>query len=178
LVKHVLSIFNKPIVLDADGLNVLASKPERIRGAAGPLILTPHPGELARLMGISTAEIKKNPIEIARQVAVDLRQTLVLKGAPTVIATADGEVLINPTGNSGMATAGSGDVLTGLIAGLLGQMPESESGRTLRAACLGVYLHGLAGDLACQQLGAWSMLAGDILNSISQAFLQLSRLHD
>jgi len=179
LVKHVLSTFEKkPIVLDADGLNVVASKTERIRDAAGPVILTPHPGELARLIDISAEEIKKNPIEIARQAAVDLRQTLVLKGAPTVIAGADGEVLINSTGNAGMATAGSGDVLTGLIAGLLGQMPHGDAAALLRAAALGVYLHGLAGDCAQDALGEWSMLARDILENIPKAFLHLKRKRD
>jgi len=171
LVKHVLSTFQKPMVLDADALNVLAHGVDRIRDAAGPVILTPHPGELARLINSSAAEIKKNPIEIARQVAADLKQTLVLKGAPTVIANPDrsGEVLINSTGNPGMATAGSGDVLTGVIAGLLGQQLSP-----LYAAALGVYLHGLAGDLARDRLGVWSMLAGDILNHLPQAFLHLS----
>ena len=133
------------------------------------MILTPHPGELARLMGLSTEEIKKNPVEIARQVAIDLKQTLVLKGAPTVIADADGNVLINTTGNPGMATAGSGDVLTGIIAGLLGQKVS-----ITRAAALGVYLHAHAGDLARDHLGQWSLLAGDILNNLPQAFLDLS----
>jgi NAD(P)H-hydrate epimerase len=175
LVKHVLSTFQKPIVLDADGLNVLVSHPERIREASGPVILTPHPGELARLIDVSREEIKKNPIEMARQVAAGLRQTLVLKGAPTVIASAGGEVLINSTGNAGMATAGSGDVLTGLIAGLLGQMPHDDPASLLRAAALGVYLHGLAGDCGRDTLGEWSMLAGDILNSIPNAFLHLSK---
>ena len=179
LVRHVLSAFEKkPIVLDADGLNVLASQTERIREAAGPVILTPHPGELARLLDISTEEIKRNPIEIARQAAADLRQTLVLKGAPTVIASADGEVLINSTGNAGMATAGSGDVLTGLIAGLLGQMPHDDAASLLRAAALGVYLHGLAGDCARDALGEWGMLAGDILENIPKVFLHLNRKRD
>jgi len=175
LVKHVLSTFQKRIVLDADGLNVLASHSERIREASGPVILTPHPGELARLIDVSKEEIKKNPIEIARQAAADWRHTLVLKGAPTVIADADGEVLINSTGNAGMATAGSGDVLTGLIAGLLGQMPHDDPASLVRAAALGVHLHGLAGDCARDALGEWSMLAGDILNSIPNAFLQLRK---
>lgn len=175
LVKHVLATAQKPIVLDADGLNVLAGRAERIRDAAGPVILTPHPGELSRLIEVSTEEIKKNPVEIARQVAADLKQTLILKGAPTVIASSDGEVLINPTGNPGMATAGSGDVLTGLIAGLMGQMPHDDHQSKLKAAALGVYLHGLAGDISRDKLGMWSMLAGDILDNIPDAFLHLSQ---
>lgn len=179
LVKHVLATCQKPMVLDADGLNVLAGRPEKIRQAAGPVILTPHPGELSRLIHHSIEEIKKNPIEIARQVAGDLKQTVVLKGAPTVIGDPDGEVFINSTGNAGMATAGSGDVLTGLIAGLLGQPPLKGAPLSLsRAAALGVFLHGLAGDLACDQLGAWSMLAGDLVNNLPQAFLHLSRATD
>jgi NAD(P)H-hydrate epimerase len=174
LVKHVLSTFAKPMVLDADGLNVLSPREgERLREAAGPVVLTPHPGELARLMNLSIEEIKRNPIEIARQVAGDLKQTLVLKGAPTVIASPDGNVLINSTGNPGMATAGSGDVLTGIIAALLGQgLPP------VQAAALGVYLHGLAGDLAALQFGVWSLVAGDILNNLPQAFLDLSMISD
>jgi NAD(P)H-hydrate epimerase len=170
VVKHVLASFKGIIVVDADGLNVLAGDASALRTSASRIILTPHPGELSRLMSIDKAAIAATPVEIARQVAHELSQILVMKGAPTVIALPEGEVLINSTGNAGMATAGSGDVLTGLIAGLAGQGMASA-----QAAGLGVFLHGLAGDLARDHLGMCSMIAGDILQCLPEAFLQTFR---
>jgi hydroxyethylthiazole kinase-like uncharacterized protein yjeF len=168
VVKHVLADFPGTLVLDADALNNLIGQQEAIRRAAGKIILTPHPGELSRLTGANKAAIAVNPVAIARQTAEELGQVLVLKGAPTVVASPTGEVFINATGNAGMATGGSGDVLTGIIAGLAGQNLDP-----LRAALLGVYLHGLAGDLARDQLGEWSMLAGDIMEHLHAAMQQL-----
>ncbi len=166
LVKKILSSFQGPLVLDADGLNVLAGDLDTIRSSTSRIILTPHPGELKRLLAHETNLLASSPIETAQRVAKELGHVLVLKGAPTVIGLPSEEALINSTGNAGMATAGSGDVLTGLIAGLAGQGLAPA-----KAAALGVYLHGLAGDLACERLGAWSMLAGDILHFVPQAFL-------
>lgn len=168
LVKHVLSQFLGTIVVDADGLNLLAGQQELIRRAAGKIILTPHPGELSRLTGADKAAIAHNPVAVARQTAENLGQLLVLKGAPTVVASPTGEVFINSTGNAGMATGGSGDVLTGIIAGLAGQGLDP-----LRAALLGVYLHGLAGDLARDRLGEWSLIAGDIMEHLPLALQHL-----
>jgi NAD(P)H-hydrate epimerase len=172
LVKHVLAQFLGTIVLDADGLNLLAGQQDLIRRAAGKIILTPHPGELSRLTGADKAAIAHNPVAVARQTAENLGQVLVLKGAPTVVASPTGEVFINSTGNAGMATGGSGDVLTGLIAGLAGQGLDP-----LRAALLGVYLHGLAGDLARDRLGEWSLMAGDIIEHLPRALQQVAN-HD
>jgi len=170
IVKHILAEFPGTLVLDADALNNLIGQQEAIRRAAGKIILTPHPGELSRLTGANKAAIAVNPVAIARQTAEELGQVLVLKGAPTVVASPTGEVFINSTGNAGMATGGSGDVLTGIIAGLAGQNLDP-----LRAALLGVYLHGLAGDLARDHLGEWSMLAGDIMEHLHLAMQQLAK---
>ncbi len=167
LVKKILATYDKTLVLDADGLNVLAGDVNTIRNSRASLILTPHPGELSRLLPVAKNEISANAIAVARQAAQELDQIVVLKGAPSLIALPSQEVMINSTGNAGMATAGSGDVLTGLIAGLAGQGMEPAA-----AAGLGVFLHGLAGDLACEKLGTWSMLAGDILECVPQAFLR------
>jgi NAD(P)H-hydrate epimerase len=172
VVKHVLAHFSGTVVLDADGLNLLAGQTELIRQAAGKIILTPHPGELSRLTGTDKAMITTNPVAVARKIAKELGQLLVLKGAPTVVASPAGEVFINSTGNAGMATGGSGDVLTGLIAGFAGQHLDP-----LRAALLGVYLHGLAGDLARDRLGEWSMIAGDIMEQLHLALQQLVNPH-
>ncbi len=170
VVRHILAEYSGTIVLDADALNVLAGQQEIVRRAAGKIILTPHPGELSRLTGANKAAIAVNPVAIARQTAEELGQVLVLKGAPTVVASPTGEVFINSTGNAGMATGGSGDVLTGIIAGLAGQSLDP-----LRAALLGVYVHGLAGDLARDKLGEWSMLAGDIMEHLYAALQQSSK---
>lgn len=169
LVNQILATFDKTIVLDADGLNMVAGDAGVIRNSNARLILTPHPGELRRLRPVAKDE---PPLVAARQAAAEFGQIVVLKGAPTVVALPSQEALINSTGNAGMATGGSGDVLTGLIAGLAGQGLEPE-----RAAALGVFLHGRAGDLACAQLGMWSMLAGDILDHLPQAFLQTESSH-
>jgi NAD(P)H-hydrate epimerase len=172
VVKHILAEFSGTVVLDADGLNLLAGQPELIRQAAGKIILTPHPGELSRLIGADKTTVARNPVAVARQVSESLGQVLVLKGAPTVVASPTGEVFINSTGNPGMATGGSGDVLTGVIAGLAGQDLDP-----LRAALLGVYIHGLAGDLARDRLGEWSMIAGDIMEHLHLALQQLAKHH-
>ncbi len=166
LVRKVLGFYKGLVVLDADGLNVLAGDLDMLRKSASRIVLTPHPGELQRLAANEKSLLMNSPVETARRVAKEIGQVLVLKGAPTVIGLPSEEVLINSTGNAGMATAGSGDVLTGLLAGLAGQGLAPA-----KAAGLAVYLHGLAGDLACKQLGMWSMLAGDILNFVPQAFL-------
>src|SRR5262249_23932474 len=127
-----------PVVVDADGLNAFATDPDRLAGREGrDVIITPHPGEMARLVGMSTDDVQASRLEIAPRVYV------VLKGHRTLIATPDEKVFINPTGNPGMATGGTGDVLTGMIAAWIAQLLDAE------AACkLAVYLHGMAGDLA------------------------------
>jgi NAD(P)H-hydrate epimerase len=159
-----------PMVIDADGLNALAPWPEDLKGADElPIIITPHPGEMARLTGRTNAEVVADRINVACEFAAKHRVVTVLKGSRTIIAAPDGEVYVNPTGNAGMATAGSGDVLTGLIAGLLAQRPQSP----LEATIAGVYLHGLAGDLAASKLGMRSLIASDIIANLSEAILQV-----
>ena len=172
-------------MIDADGLNALAPWPEDLQGSVElPIIITPHPGEMARLTGKNNAEIITDPVNIAHDFAQKYSVITVLKGSRTVIAAPywiDGEqfvtVFVNPTGNAGMATAGSGDVLTGIISGLLAQQPHDNSaeyfsGNAARDAALaGVYLHGLAGDLAAEKLGQRSLIASDIIDHLHQAFL-------
>jgi len=154
-------------VLDADALTALSGNVQLLKSQV-PLVLTPHYGEMTRLTGRSIAEIKADPMRAAGEFAVKYDQTIVLKGAPTVIASPSGHLWINPTGNNGMATAGSGDVLAGLIAGLLAQGLSPE-----KAAALGVYLHGLAGDLAKEDKTEYCLLAGDILDHLPQAYKKL-----
>jgi NAD(P)H-hydrate epimerase len=148
-------------VIDADGLNNLALDIDRLRHAKTPPVLTPHPGEMARLAGKSTAEINADRVEIARAFAVTHRCHLVLKGARTVIATPDGKVSINPTGNPGMASGGMGDALTGILSALLGQGLAPDN-----AMKLGVYLHGFVGDRVAAERGAIGMIASDIIDGL------------
>lgn len=171
LVRRIVMNTSLPIVLDADGLNAFEGQSVLFQKRKGFLILTPHPGELARLIsdpGVSSEKIDTERIEIARAWAKNGNAILVLKGAPTVVADLEGNVYVNSTGNSGMATGGAGDVLTGLIAGLLAQKLSP-----LYSALCGVYLHGLAGDLASKRIGQRALLAGDILDAIGNAFLTL-----
>ena len=158
-----------PIVIDADGINAFSGFTDILKkgDVAHPLVLTPHVGEFARLTGTDKAALCEQPLEHARAFATEYGVILVLKGAPTLVALPDGRVMVNPTGNAGMATAGSGDVLTGTIAGLIAQgLPADD------AACAGVFLHGLSGDLARDQLGQWGMKAGDISQCLPQAVFQ------
>jgi len=161
LVKDIIAGLRIPAVIDADGLNLIAKDPGVLKKCRSSLILTPHPGEMSRLTRIPMKQIQVRRIEIARSFAQKYRVTLVLKGAHTVIAGKSGEVYINPTGNPGMATAGSGDVLSGIIASLVGQGLKPEP-----AAFCGVYLHGLSGDILSEKLGDRGMLAGDLIEKI------------
>ena len=170
LVRRLVPRAGRPVVLDADGLNAFAGAAGELRDLEHPLILTPHIGEFARLSKLSKEEILEDPMGRARKFAQECCLTLVLKGAPSVIATSRGQVLVNPSGNAGMATAGSGDVLTGIIAGFLAQGLAPEE-----AACLGVYIHGCAGDAACDKIGEWGMTAGDIASAIPRAILDTYR---
>jgi NAD(P)H-hydrate epimerase len=168
-VSQVISRRTTPTILDADGLNSLAPWPAEIRGElARPLILTPHPGEMSRLTGFPIAEIVRNRLDVARSFATVHGVILVLKLSRTIIAAPDGQVYINPTGNEGMATGGSGDVLTGLIGGLLAQATSDPLGSTIAA----VYLHGLAGDIAASQCGIRAMVASDITARFGDAFIE------
>ena len=158
----------KPLVIDADGLNALARLPaDAWRDRRHPIVLTPHPGEFARLCGRSTDEVRGRRADLALAYAADHRMTLVLKGHCTLVT--DGQSLYsNTTGNPGMATGGTGDVLTGLIAALIGQKLEP-----FDAAILGVWVHGRAGDLAAGQLGQTAMIATDLLACLPDALREV-----
>ena len=151
-------------VIDADGINALSRSKDMLSSLSPQTVLTPHPGEMARLVGETVETLERDRIGIAQRFAKDHNVTLVLKGAPTVIACGNGEVWINSTGNAGMATGGMGDVLTGLIAGLMAQkvLPFD-------AAVLGVYLHGLAADIVAESIGMHGLMAGDVLNNVPKA---------
>jgi NAD(P)H-hydrate epimerase len=171
--QFIISLVDKatmPLVIDADGLNAFRQEPDRLAGREGrDIIITPHPGEMARLVGMSTDEVQASRLEIARNFAVAHHVYVVLKGHRTLIATPDEKVFINPTGNPGMATGGTGDVLTGMIAAWLAQLLDAE------AACkLAVYLHGMAGDLAEADEGEVSMTSADLAGHIGDAILELT----
>jgi NAD(P)H-hydrate epimerase len=164
LVKQVVECCEKPVVFDADALNILAQDKTLLDNLRCEAIITPHPAEMARLAGMTAAEVQADRLKIARQFADEYGLTVVLKGAGTVIAANDGRVSINSTGNEGMATAGSGDVLAGMVVSLLGQglLPYD-------AARAGAFYHGLAGDLAAGEMGTSSLMATDILAHIAAA---------
>jgi len=173
-VRLAVNKFALPIVLDADGLNAFAGRMESFRQdlrPRGQTVFTPHPGEMSRLNGMSIADIQAHRLAVAREFSSQFGVTLVLKGFRTLTASPDGRVAVNPTGNPGMAKGGTGDVLTGLIAGLLAQFPTYPVGEAAAAA---VYLHGRAGDLAAEALGQHSMLAGDLLEKVPQAYKELT----
>ncbi|MEO0067767.1 MAG: NAD(P)H-hydrate dehydratase [candidate division WOR-3 bacterium] len=157
----------KPLILDADAINNLANSIELLKNLHAPVILTPHPGELSRLTDMPPAEINSNRVGVSRSFAQNHNCILVLKGAPTVIAAPDGKVYLNPTGNSGLATGGSGDVLTGLICGLIAQGTEP-----LESAICGVYLHGLAADIGAAEMTEYSLAASDLLKFLPYALRQ------
>jgi NAD(P)H-hydrate epimerase len=164
VIRNLIQQLTIPMVIDADGLNAVAGFTDILKRAKAPVIMTPHPGEMGRLMGISSAEVQKDRLRIAAEFAAKYKVILVLKGAGTVVACPDGKVFINSTGNPGMATGGTGDALTGMIGGLLAQGYPAK-----QAACLGVYLHGLAGDLAAKEKSEMGMIAGDLIEKIPDA---------
>ena len=169
-VRALIDRAETPLVLDADALTVLSDDPGRLLGREErDIIITPHPGEMARLVGTSTEEVQANRIEVASEFASTHHVYVVLKGHRTVIATPEGRIFINPTGNAGMATGGTGDVLTGMISAFLAQLLDAE------AACrLAVFLHGMAGDLAQASEGEVAMTATDLLAHIGEAICDLT----
>lgn len=169
LVRQLVAQRTCPVVLDADGLTAFADEPGRLQGDGGcDVVITPHPGEMARLVGTTSRDVQANRLEVARSFAVTHQVTVVLKGHRTLVASPDGGVVINPTGNPGMASAGMGDVLTGMIAAWMAQI-----GRTATACHLAVYLHGLAGDLAKAQQGQSALIARDVIAHLGEATLEL-----
>jgi ADP-dependent NAD(P)H-hydrate dehydratase / NAD(P)H-hydrate epimerase len=188
LVRELVLGAQTSIVLDADGLNAfegnakafsrrgpeagaeLATKAKNAgkdaeRNGKRTLILTPHPGEMSRLTGFSVAAIQRDRVNVARNFAQENGLILVLKGDRTIVAGPDGEVWVNPTGNPGMATAGTGDILTGIVAGLLAQFPK----RPFEAVIAAVYMHGLAGDVAAESMGEQALVATDLIMAMSEA---------
>jgi NAD(P)H-hydrate epimerase len=156
-----------PMVVDADALNAFAGKASELNGEGRALVLTPHPGEMARLVGMSVKEVEADRVGLARRFAAEHKLTLVLKGWRTLIAHPDGRVAVNTTGNPAMAKGGSGDILTGIIAGMLAQYAPEDAAAAVEAA---VFLHGLAGDFAARAMDEHTVLATDTLQHLSDAF--------
>jgi NAD(P)H-hydrate epimerase len=169
VVRELVATTALPIVLDADGLNAFAGEPETIAKRQGETVLTPHAGELSRLLGVPRAKVMDDRVATAREAAARSQATVVLKGYRTLVVAPDGETYVNSTGNGGMASGGMGDVLTGMIGGLM-----AKGYQTLAAAQIGVYLHGLAGDLAVRSIGVESLTASDLCQALPGAFKDLA----
>jgi hydroxyethylthiazole kinase-like uncharacterized protein yjeF len=166
LVRQLVKHSSIPMVLDADGLNAFEGKSEELNGKNKTLVITPHPGEMARLMNTTIPEVQKDRLKTARDFAREHELIVVLKGHRTLIAHPNGEVWVNTTGNPGMATGGTGDILTGMVAALIAQHPKDP----FRAVVAAVYLHGLAGDVAYESKGEHSLIATDLLDGLPEAF--------
>ena len=165
-VRTIVQKYPMPIVLDADGLNAFEGAASKLNGKGRALVITPHPGEMARLTGLSILEVQRDRTGIARSFAREHDVIVVLKGHRTLVARPDGEVWVNTTGNPGMATGGTGDVLTGMVAGMIAQNLQ----HVIEAVTSAVYLHGLAGDLACEATGELSLVATDLIRALPEAF--------
>jgi NAD(P)H-hydrate epimerase len=170
-VRTAVGALECPMVIDADGLNAFDGKTELLDGSKRPLVLTPHPGEMARLAGVSIKAVQADRLNVARTFAREHGVVLVLKGNLTVTALPDGTAWVNTTGNPGMATGGTGDILTGMTAGILAQMPNDAA----QAAVTAAYLHGLAGDVAAESMGEHSLVATDLLAGLPEAFRRATR---
>jgi ADP-dependent NAD(P)H-hydrate dehydratase / NAD(P)H-hydrate epimerase len=166
-----IDYYRGPLVIDADGITMLARAEirQKLHGRKGPTILTPHPGELSRLLNVPKPEVVEEPKEMVERAAEETNAVVLLKGATTFICAGDGHVYLNHYPNDGMATAGSGDVLAGMIGGIVGQQKMDPKD----AVCLGVYLHSLAGDFASRRLGHRSMTASDIISHLGDSFLDV-----
>jgi ADP-dependent NAD(P)H-hydrate dehydratase / NAD(P)H-hydrate epimerase len=166
LVRGVVRKYKMQIVLDADGLNAFEDHAAELKDKAGALVITPHPGEMARLTGLTIAAVQRDRLNVARSFAREHELIVVLKGNRTLVAQPDGTVWVNTTGNPGMATGGTGDILTGMVAGLIAQNPD----RVADAVIAAVHLHGLAGDVARESMGEHSLVATDLLPALPEAF--------
>ena len=167
IVRSIAENAKIPLVIDADALNVISEDTDTFSKFQKEVVITPHPGEMSRLTGLDISYIQQNRIEVAKKYAGLWGVTIVLKGARTIIAGKNGEIFINPTGNSGMATAGSGDALSGIIASLIGQGVSP-----FEAAIAGTYIHGLAGDIAAQAKGIYGLNAMDIVENVPYAIIK------
>jgi len=170
LAEGLLAGLDCPLVLDADGLNAISDRPQVLLNARKTPVITPHPGEFARLTGRSVEEIQRNRAEAAADFAGKFGCVVLLKGADTVIASPDGRLWLNPTGNPGLAKGGSGDLLTGMIGAFLAQGLAAPD-----AACCGAYLHGLAADRCAERLSQYGMQPGDIVRDLCAIFLENGR---
>ena len=168
ILRHLITLVDKPVIIDADGLNTLARHVDVLGHKVNKLVLTPHPGEMSRLTKLPLEVVNEHPIRTAKEFAQKWQVVVVLKGARTVIALPSGQTYLNINGNPGMATAGSGDVLTGIITSLVAQGLTPEN-----AAIAGVYIHGYSGDLMVTQKGEYGLIAGDLIEGITQSFRNL-----
>ena len=168
LLRELLPVIDCPLIIDADAVNALAQSPETISQLKTNAILTPHPKEMSRVTGIEISKIVEKRIAVARKFARDHSVTIVLKGAATIISQPNGLTTINPTGNPGMATAGSGDILSGIIASLVAQGFSSP-----KAAIAGTYLHGLSGDIFAQGESQTSLIAGDLFRTLPETMKRI-----
>jgi NAD(P)H-hydrate epimerase len=166
IARELLARTKIPMVIDADGLNAFDGRDDLLNGEGRTLVLTPHPGEMARLAGLTVKEVEADRIRLARRFATEHKLTLVLKGWRTLVAHPDGRIAVNTTGNPAMAKGGSGDILTGIVAAMLAQFPD-DAARAVEAA---VYLHGLAADFAARVMDEHTVLATDTVAHLSDAF--------
>ena len=171
LVRLLVSHHNAPTVVDADGLNAFAGQTNVLNGNGRTLVITPHPGEMARLVGFSIADVQKDRLGVARKFAREHQLMVVLKGHRTLVVQPDGEAWVNTSGNPGMATGGTGDILTGMVAAMLAQEKRAQDPKSaLLAVCAAVQLHGLAGDVMRDLVGEHSLVATDLLRGLPDAF--------
>ena len=170
-VRAVVAKYKTPTVVDADGLNAFEGQAGKLSGKDRPLVLTPHPGEMARLVGCSVVEVQRDRLNVARTFSRDHEAIVVLKGHRTLVAHPGGEVWVNTTGNPGMATGGTGDILTGMIAGFIAQ----NSGHILEAVLAAVHLHGMAGDVAREKTGEHLLVATDLVKALPEAFRRVQQ---
>jgi len=171
LVRDLLKKSEKPVVVDADGLNAFEGQASELTGERHPVVITPHPGEMARLLGCGIPEIQRDRVNVARSFAREHSIIVVLKGHRTLVADPGGSVWVNTTGNPGMSTGGTGDILTGMVAGLVAQNPK----HVFKAVIAAVYLHGLAGDVARESLGEQCLIATDLLTYLPEAIRRAER---
>ncbi len=171
LLEEIFRVFKKPVVLDADALNLISSDKKLLKKIPQNSILTPHPKEFERLFGETKNDFER--MQLAKQKAGELGLVIVLKGHHTCIATPDGEIYFNNTGNAGMAKGGSGDVLTGILTALVGQYHDA-----IKSAIVGVYLHGVAGDIAAEKYAKEAMIASDIIENLGEAFVSITASDD
>ncbi len=172
LVRALVSKSGVPVVLDADGLNAFEGRTDQLSGKGRVLVITPHPGEMARLVGCTIADVQKDRLGVARRFARAHDLIVVLKGHRTLVVQPSGEAWVNTTGNPGMSTGGTGDILTGMVAGMIAQNPKDSR----LAVCAAVHLHGLAGDVMRESVGEHSMVATDLLRGLPEAFRRAQKV--